>query len=580
MNARLFLHQAVIAGILSSFSTYAVLPLYTVRSQAQNNARRLAGYVHHTTFFDDQCAINGSLAITPGYTRSFSSHAINTRLFGQFLSCDDDFISISGSTVTNRGAQDLLADYFYLPTDFKSTVSFKPVVDSFLIDMQFHLELNAWLEGLYIFINAPFEHSRWNLQACETVTNFGVANSPAGYFAQTELARSQFFQQFQDYAEGNAVFANDTGLFFDRLSFAKMRFGRVSRGRVAAVQFGMGYYCEQNDTSRLGIQLYGVGPTGIRPSGEYLFEPYIGNGHHWEVGFGIEGQYYFTGTAHSPCSISCAWLATISHLFKTHQIRTFDLIDKPLSRYMLAEKLGTPIVDGLQSSSGTVPSAQFQNRLTPVANITSLPVFASVAVQGDAVFAFSARYHNTTIDIGYDIWAQSREALSFIDLTSVLFDGKTWALKGDAHVFGFVPTSTTAVALSATQSKATIHSGTNPTAPAISRNDGVDNAQGACNAPASILVFAPNTPSAGINQINSSFNPVFISLSDLDIHGAQTKGLSQSLFMHIDHTWHDRRYCTPYLGLGGQVEWRGFHSYHASCLSQWGLWLKGGITFE
>lgn len=580
MNARSLLYASMIAGILHNSSAFAVLPLYTVRSQAQNNARRLAGYVHHTTFFDDPSAVNGALAITPGYARSFSSQAIAQRLFGPFLSCHENSISISGSTALDRGANDILADYCYLPTDFKSTVSFKPVVDSFLIDLQFHFELNAWLEGLYVFINAPFEHSRWNLHAHETVSDFGVANTPAGYFSPTELARSQFFQQFQEYAEGEAVFANDTGLFFDRLSFAKMRFGRVSRGRIAAVQFGMGYYCQQEDISRVGIQLYGVGPTGIRPNGEFLFEPYIGNGHHWEVGFGFEGQYYFVGSAHSPCSVSCAWLATISHLFKTHQTRTFDLIDKPLSRYMLAQRLTTPVVDGLQSASGTAPSAQFQNRFTPVANITSLPVFCSVAAQGDAVFALSARYHNTTIDIGYDIWAQSREALSFIDLSSVLFEKNTWGLKGDAHVFGFVPSSTTAVALSSTEHTATIHAGTNPTPPAISRNEGIDNAQPAFNAPAAMLVFAPNTPAAGINQINSSFNPVFISLSDLDIHGAQTKGLSQSIFIHIDHIWHDRRFCTPFLGIGSLVEWRGFHSHHATALSQWSVWLKGGITFE
>lgn len=581
MNARILRHGLLLVTITICLTQKAVLPLYTIRSQAQDNARRLAGFVHQTTFFEKEDAIRGSMAFTPGYSRSFASNTISKKLFGPFLSCDTEepFITISGSTVSNRGSHDLLADYFYLPTDFQSNVFFKPVVDNFFVDFQFHLELNAWLEGLYVFVDAPFVHSRWDLQSCEQVQDFGVAGYPAGYFTNEAVPRGLLFEQFRDYASGNAVLANETGTIFERLNFAKIRFSKIARSRFAAITFGLGYYCEQDDAYRVGILAYGVGPTGVRPAGEYLFEPFIGNGHNWEFGFGVEGQYFLWNSAHADCSASLYGEVTLSHLFSATQTRTFDLIGKPLSRYMLVEQLGTPILDGLQTDAG-VPNAQFQNRYTPLANLSSLDVRVQAAIQADAVLALSLRKGPVTLDVGYNGWAKSSESITVSTFATTFTNNKTWALKGDSHVFGFVPTTTTAVALSASQNNATISHGTNTALPANSRNEGIDNPQGALDAPASPLVFAPLTANIPANQIATSFNPIFIKTTDLDIDGAQTKGFSNKFFVHIDHTWSGRRYCTPYLGFGGDVELIAGSSSQISTVSQWSIWLKGGITFE
>src|SRR5581483_5938856 len=107
-------------------SAPAITPLISMRSQGQDLARYLSGISQYIDINDMDC-VYGNFAITTEYTQSFSSKQMAQCLFGpQYtcnLNCPAATIPISGSRVANRGATDWLADYFYLPTDFQSTVN-------------------------------------------------------------------------------------------------------------------------------------------------------------------------------------------------------------------------------------------------------------------------------------------------------------------------------------------------------------------------------------------------------------------------------------------------------------------------
>src|SRR5262249_22699152 len=102
---------------------YCVSPYYSIRSQGLNSARTDAGIYNHL-FLDTEC-FNGNFFASLEYTRSFKPNHIASCIFGADLVADpclcDPVINISGSQTTNRGAQDWLADYFGLPTDFKGS---------------------------------------------------------------------------------------------------------------------------------------------------------------------------------------------------------------------------------------------------------------------------------------------------------------------------------------------------------------------------------------------------------------------------------------------------------------------------
>lgn len=587
MNRHRF--SAVIVSLLVSWSLStcfaqqfsAVVPYFSIRSQSRDDARHVSGYFFKT-FGETPCReIYGSFSMTPAFYKSFKNDRITRTLFEDLLN-EDDALVISGSSVEDRGNADLLADYFYLPSDYQSTVSFNPQIDNFLIDLQFYLGLDGWIPGLYFFVYAPLVHTRWDMNICEHIIDDGIEPLSEGYFSPDQVNRSILLESFESYAAGDIV-TGIPNIVLQRLASAKIRPSKVARTRFSDIIFAFGYRFIMEDDYGVGLNLQAAAPTGTRPRGEYLFEPTVGNGHHWEVGVGLHAHYRYRFGRAEQHALSLYTDINIATQFSAKQYRTFDLIHGgPLSRYMLVEQLGLPINDGLQTEDGTVPNAQFQSVFAPLANISTLPINAHSPVLADIVVAVNGEICNFSFDLGYNFWGISKEHVSILEATNLFINNKTWALKGDAHVFGFVESSSDYVALSATENLATIFSGTNATADTtlfVEQNPGIDHAELAYNAPASPLTFEQNVTAAG-NEINTSVNPIFIDSSQLNIEGARTSGLSQKLFGHISYTWNDREPYKPYLGVGGEVEWSSFHNCGRCPLSQWGFWIKGGVSFE
>jgi hypothetical protein len=109
----------------------------------------------------------------------------------------------------------------------------------------------------------------------------------------------------------------------------------LKKSGIADIEFKLGY----NATCSERAQTYGylgmVIPTGNKPTGEYLFEPMVGNNGHWGLMFG--GHMSFT--IWSDCTdvqhrVSVEYDLNTRFLFSNHQVRTFDLYDKSWSRYM------------------------------------------------------------------------------------------------------------------------------------------------------------------------------------------------------------------------------------------------------
>ncbi len=581
-----------IISISSINAEQHVATSFNTRSISRNAARDLAGWTNYINKDSSRDTVYGAISVTPEYNHTFNSSAITRTLFGDNLSGNKkcQHLTISGSQVNNRGPQDLLADYFYLPTDFESTVQFKPVIDNVIIDFGFYLGLDAWTKGLYFWLHAPFAHTRWDLNIDETVSNPGINNAEQGYYTPDTLPRNLLLDRFTEFANGLSV-PNTENIGFEELNFGKMSNKRLIKSRLAEIRTGIGwnFFAEQNYHCGFNGQL--AAPTGLRPDAEFLFEPLVGNGHFWELGFGLNGHYNFWHNQDETAHCSFYGDINITHLFKTRQARSFDLTTGgTLSRYMLAMEMISPAVN-LQGPTGDIPSAQFDNNFIPLANITTLDVEVSIAVQADIVLMFNVTRNNFSFDLGYNYWGRSADHITLRSNES--FAEKTFALKGDAHVFGFTPNSTGFTALSATEDKATIHAGTNFTSPTPATNPNIDFPQQAINkpeiGPGINLLYAQNLPNVPANFINTSIPPIFITRNDLNLEGAQTAGSSNKLFSHISYTWNDKTEWQPYLGVGGEVEWgsktksscKPCNDHVPQCsTSQWGVWVKTGATFN
>ena len=581
------------------FSEQNVATSFNTRSISRNAARDLAGWFNYIDLNSSPEIVYGALSITPEYNHTFHGDRITNTLFGDNLigDCKNPYLNITGSQVPNRGPQDLLADYFYLPTDFHSTVEFKPVIDNVIIDFGFYLGLDAWKKGMYLAIHAPLAHTRWDLNICENVIEPGVNGMMPGYFTPTALDRNQLLDSFTEFVNG-ANIVNTDAIAFQELRYAQMSNKRLVKTRMGEIRTALGWNFFSEEYFHVGFNGQLAWPTGLRPDALFLFEPLVGNGHFWELGFGLNGHYNFW---HSEDDLKhCSFLVdvNVTHLFRTRQARTFDLTRAgTLSRYMLALEMKSP-AENLRGANGSIPAAQFNNELLPVANFSTLDVEVSIAAQADVVLMFNTTLNHWSIDFGYNYWGRSPDNITIRQNES--FDERTFALKGDAHIFGFAALTNEAVALSATQDKATIHAGKNLPATGTTnttvinnaaKNPNIDFPQPATTNPVANpvpLLYAPGVANTPTNVINTSIPPIFVTRNDLNINGTETSGSSHKLFMHLSHTWNDKTEWRPYLGLGAEVEWAPGTDKHCdpcdndhpqAATSQWGIWVKTGAAF-
>jgi hypothetical protein len=78
---------------------------------------------------------------------------------------------------------------------------------------------------------------------------------------------------------------------------------------------------------------------------------------------------------------------------------------------------------------------------------------------------------------------------------------------------------------------------------------------------------------------SSGIRPVLVTINDLDPRSAEACSvLTHKIFFHTSYMWADDCGWNPHLGIGGEVEFDG-QCHERSTLNQWGVWIKGGVSF-
>lgn len=610
-------------------------PYLAMRSQGQDATRDLIGLTQQIN--KDVDHFYSAFAVTPEYTESFYQNRIADCLFGNDLVSDTlSAIHITGSGVKDRNAtgKDWLADYFGLPRDHNGTMRFEPIVSNFINDFYCYFGLNNIHPGLFATVHIPVVHTKWDLNFFEVINADGITDYPPGYFSPNAQVRSGLTPEAVGVNRADLLDNIADYLFWqqtpdiDPTTFEPLQSARIVpkgicghriKSGIADIQAVLGWNFIQEQWYHLGIGLRTVIPTGTRPNGQFLFEPTIGNGHHFELGAQLWGHTSFCVSENEEELWTAYFLVQAMHMFNAKQCRTFDLQCKPNSRWMLAEQF-TPNVQNLEANhieadlnpaNLVIPDAQFAGAFAPVANLTTRAVNVQANIQCDAVLMLSCIKRHLSVDFGYNAWYRSCEKITKTNCKSTRLESELWALKGDSYVYGFTESTgvppvpdNTPVALSATQSLATVHGGTNnfvdlngvnggingirPT-----RNPGVDNpafAAATFNGTPVYLndrITAPGLTAA--EQTETSLNPIFIREDQLDLCNAATKGFSNKLFFNLSYWFHTTSPCyVPYIGGGFAIEVgngnvpqdRTIQGCQNCALSQFSIWLRGGFSFN
>lgn len=570
-EARLLGNHIIVLVTIGCVSTAAgffgsktmVLP----RSPSINAARHLVGWqdqINRANAPDRYW----SLAITPAYERTMGGSLNN------YLLNDVTKMTFSGSLAPNRGAHDILADYFGLPLDFVSCVSMAPVISNFIMDFDFYYGLERVTPGLYFELYAPIVQANWNLDMEEKIINAGSLGFPAGYMAATDVPFNQFsvdsvitaFQGFTTWGDMKQPLKYGT------------IYGREEKVQICDPQVIIGYNFLRHDKYLLGANVRAYLPVGNRINQRYLFNPIVGDAHRWQLGFGIDGHATLWHDEASHMKALVYLEANITHIFGGKQLRSYDFKSSHGSRYMLLETVASSSQQLL--INGAPALQQYVGELLPAINATTLRSKVKINVQADIALKLALVYKQFTVDLGYEFWGRSKEKL----VDRHCFPDNLYAFKGDAQVYGFT-SSSMAVALNATEHNATLHGGQgngNFVSGSQLQNLNVDNPVVAQTSGGNLTnITAADAASFGFTQANAHTSSPAILLTDADIDNHSplaSHAISNKIFLHGNYTWKSTDY-VPYMGIGVEAEFAAHTcKQHNSALSQWGVWLKGGFS--
>lgn len=580
--------------------------IFLPRSQGANTARELAAWQKqlHTPYLVENYV---ALAATTEYTRSFKECQLAQRLF-----CTD-CLTFSGSKAANRrNGQEIVADYFGLPNDFRGTLSIKPFIENYIVDLNMYFGLSEWLSGLYLRVHMPITHTRWSLGLDECLPcadKFRGSNTfPDCYmFSNTAPKEPTFTPGNVTCAIENAVnplqllnrsplqFTNNNcttqsirealsgdftfGDMQEKWNFGRFDFCPRKKTGLADVDIILGLNFFQSDFGHFGLFAQLVVPTGNKPKSKFIFEPLLGNGRHLELGGGISMHWsLYSDYCPGGRNLSFYIEGNVTHLFTNDQIRSFDFTTNGLlSRYILLKEFG---IDNT-----------YLGRTINAINFTTRNADVSIRYKIDFSTKLAFTLGGWNIDLGYNIYARDRECVCIKTECPCDIDQRRFGIKGtegvccknfmvmDGMVMPIPPNENVPTNLiHATQPNATMFTSVLPTSGPVPPATAEEVCLGynSKDIGQQMIPLTDLTPENGF--IIARDEPVqIISCRDLDpSSAAQCSILTHKVFGHWGYIWYNSCY-TPHLGIGAEFEFNG--KKPESGLNQWGVWLKGGITF-
>lgn len=308
------------------------------------------------------------------------------------------------NTQANGGA-DLLAQHFNIYTNdntagtggFASTFAFCARQSAVGFGMHYkqgflyNCDNTKWW---YVDVNMPIMHVKNSMIITETVqSNGGGVDASAGTTPVANMTQA-FKQSAWCYGKINNCPMRKTGL--------------------ADIELKVGRELWYSQECFLGAYIGALIPTGNRPEGHYVFEPIIGHGKHAGVIWGTEGVIEFWHSCNEQWHAQFAMNAHAQYLFNAKQTRSFDLKNKPWSRYMEVyanieqAQQAAALCDSLDANS----NIQGARLATPGINVFTKPVkvrpgfsvntTAALVIQSDCGFVS---------EVGYNCFARQAECV-------------------------------------------------------------------------------------------------------------------------------------------------------------------------
>jgi len=294
---------------------------------------------------------------------------------------------------------------------------------------------------------------------------------------------------------------------------------------VADFEIKLGYEWLKNECCFFESYVGVIAPTGNRPTARYVFEPMVGFNKHTGIELGGSGTYEIWRTCND-IVLTYALDMNTMYLFRNCERRSFDIKDRPWSRYMQVyenKEQATEAAALLQ----TAPLAALTIG-TPGINVFTRNLNIEPRMQLVINNGLYANYCNWQVEIGYNYFMREAECVSLKGCWD-----ETVAFKD-------------------------IRVGTGFTNPLQSIN-------------LNIVSSVPAQPLAVLTGYDNNVIPLEL----LDLESAAHPAVSiNTIYASIGYNWDHCKY-PSFAGIGGEYE----SSDENTGMNRWTIWGKGGISF-
>ena len=511
------------------------------RSSGYELPMQLTRWHTHTK---DHSAFGGHIQMIP-----FFQQSTNGSKLGQYFTfANKKSLSIS-QTSASTTSSDVHSYNFNLPSEYVGSISFKPKREVYGMQFAYMIDLHRWLKHFYFVMSSPVINVKHRTGFKETITTPGTTTTHSGP------------QSVQAFLRGDRL----TSDFAQSLMYGKID-GNQSESGMADTELKFGYIAYEKKQAKIAVNIGCTVPTGNRPEGVYMFEPVVGNGHHWALGGGFESSIrLWHGADEDTKHINLILSADYRYLLEADQTRTLELKGKNWGRFIRMRQADPR--DTTRLLAGVLPGINAMTRKVKVTPGSQVEGVASLCFKATKYWHFG---------LGYNIWARESE--------SVKLKG-SWTQQGQYGLYandssyqeeGKVVNITDSNAVPVVYTPATPPAKVNQTpfdaaTPTSSWTIAADNLFP--------KIIRPVPSSTGISSDTTistlaTGNGNYIAESDVDKCGSPA-AVSHKIFGNIDYTISpDGKY--PFvIGLMGNYEF----AQNNAAISQWEIGLKLGTAF-
>jgi hypothetical protein len=383
---------------------------FSFRPQDSDSSRRILGWFN-ADYIEPVLKNSYMVTISPQYTRSFDTNGIAQWFF--FNGCNKmtvgipneyEVFDIDGSQIgLSLGTlYDPETDSVSLTAGKIGTVRAQPLVENFIVDLDFWCDLSAWREKLWLRLEMPVVYMKTNMHMRASGRGSQADAYPLGLFS----LQSTTIDDYGDQVCGEtpvpyssilcALEGNQGWGAVEPLKSGKFSARELSKWGVAGLHLDLGYDFYKSEPWYAAGSLHVVFPTGTKPKGTYVLEPVIGANKSWQLG-GTVIANYVKEFKHSELGIY--FYAVGTHLFRSKQERVFSLLaNGPGSQLLLLKQFNA-------ANTELLSAPREANIFCGETKIGSTLMF-----DGSLMLQYSRK--RFVADVGYNYWIRTKERRS------------------------------------------------------------------------------------------------------------------------------------------------------------------------